>query len=237
MNQGNCFIDVRDIHVIFRRQKLFRKPSEIHALKGISFAINKGDSIGVIGRNGAGKSTLLRVLAGIIEPDSGEVINHNANVKMLALGAGIAPECSGLDNIKMQILLQRKKFYSKDELNNLIEKVIKLADIDEYVHEPYGHYSDGMKARLNFAVATQMNTDVLLVDEILSVGDLNFRKKSRQVMQDKLRSGDTVILVSHDLGAVKSLCNKALWIENGELLLDAEAAKVVSEYESYWNKH
>lgn len=232
MSQSVSCLSAQDAHVKYRKRRLFGKTSEFHALKGISFDLYQGDSLGVIGRNGAGKSTLLRLLAGILDPDQGRIINSGVNVSLLALGAGVAPECTGRSNAVIQAMLQQN--ISLQEAEELVPKVFEFAELEDFIDVPFKFYSSGMRARLNFAVATQIQSDVLLVDEVIAVGDINFRKKSSQAMLNKMKSGDTVVLVSHSLGIIKSICNRAIWIEKGKLMLEGPAPEIVKEYQNYW---
>lgn len=234
MSEPAPCISVQDVYLKYRRGKLFKKAREFHAINGISFEVFMGDSLAIIGGNGAGKSTMLRLLANIIEPDKGKVVNHGVNVTLLALGAGVAPECTGRSNAVIQAMLQQN--ISRKKAEDLIPKVIKFAELEMFIDEPFKFYSDGMRARLNFAVATQIKSDVLLVDEIISVGDMYFREKSRKAMIEKFESGETVVVVSHDLDIVKRTCSRAIWLEKGKLKMDGPVAEVVDKYKFYWAK-
>ncbi|MDR2893478.1 MAG: ATP-binding cassette domain-containing protein [Deltaproteobacteria bacterium] len=226
-------ITVDDMHVRFVRKRLFKKTAEAHVLKGISFTLNKGDSLAVIGFNGAGKSTLLRVMAEILAPDAGKCLNHNVSTALLAMGVGMFPQCSGRVNTVMQLMLQLG--IGKREAESMVDGIAAYAELERVIDDPLTTYSTGMSMRLQFAIATQSRPDVLLVDEILAVGDLPFRQKSIATMRAKLSSGDTVVFVSHALNEVRELCQRAIWLENGIILADGAAKDVVKEYVQYFN--
>lgn len=212
---------------------LFKQTNIHHALKDISFELHEGDSLGIIGRNGVGKSTLLNLLNGIIKPDKGKIINHGYRTALLSLSVGYDNNVNGYHNAIMSGMLLGR---SKDEMLSLMPEIIEFSELGEFIHQPVKNYSTGMKQRLGFSVATKIDTDVLLIDEILGVGDARFKKKSTAVMKNKILSGDTVVLVSHNAGTIKELCNKAVWIEQGVVKAYGEPGKVVSEYEEYITK-
>ncbi len=212
---------------------IFRQRSVHEALKDISFELNHGDSLGIIGRNGVGKSTLLRILNGIIKPDKGKIINHGYNTALLSLTVGYDNNVSGRNNAILSGMLMGK---TKEEMIASMPDIIEFSELEEFIDHPVKNYSTGMKQRLGFAVATQVKTDVLLIDEILAVGDARFKKKSEAVMRKKILSGDTVVLVSHNAKTITSLCNKAVWIENGVVREQGDPDKVIKVYEEYITK-
>ncbi|GAL37530.1 Teichoic acid export ATP-binding protein TagH [Vibrio maritimus] len=212
---------------------LFKQTSVHTALKEISFELHEGDSLGIIGRNGVGKSTLLNLLNGIIKPDKGRIVNHGYRTALLSLSVGYDNNVSGYNNAIMSGMLLGR---SKKEMIALMPEIIEFSELGDFIYQPVKNYSTGMKQRLGFSVATQIETDVLLIDEILGVGDARFKKKSTEVMKKKILSGDTVVLVSHNAGTIKELCNKAVWIEKGVVKASGEPGKVVSEYEKYITK-
>lgn len=224
-------ITVNDMHVRFVSRRIFKKTVGAHVLKGVSFTLNRGDSLAVIGFNGAGKSTLLRVMAGILTPDAGKCVNHGVSTALLALGVGVFPECSGRANTVMQLMLQLG--VSKREAEGMVGDIAAYAELEHIIDTPLETYSSGMRTRLQFAIATQARPDVLLVDEILAVGDLPFRQKSLATMRAKLSSGDTVVFVSHALDEVREFCQRAVWLEDGVILADGPVKDVVQEYEQY----
>ena len=230
MSRGEVLISVQNVGVYFRSSKSFFCRDTVEALRNVSFKLNRGDSLGVVGRNGAGKSTLLRLLGGIIRPDHGEIINNDVTTSLLALQIGFDPQLSGRTNAILSGMLLG--FRKKDVERNL-DKIIAFSELGDFIDRPVRSYSAGMKARLGFSVALEMNPDVLLVDEVLGVGDVEFRKKSMEVMKEKLLSEQTIVLVSHDARTVKSLCNKAVWIENGMTRMEGSPEEVVTAYENY----
>ena len=223
-------ITVQNVGVCFNTRKSLFRRDYIEALKDVSFDIKRGDSFGIIGRNGAGKTTLLRLLGGIILPDKGRIINQKATTVLLSLQVGFDPELSGRVNaILSGMLLGYRKYEVEENLN----KIVDFSELGSFIDKPVKSYSAGMRARLGFSVALEMSPDVLLIDEVLGVGDAGFRKKSIAVMREKLKSDQTIVLVSHDANTVKDLCNRAVWIEDGVSLLEGNAVEVVESYESY----
>jgi ABC-type polysaccharide/polyol phosphate transport system ATPase subunit len=200
---------------------------EFWALRGISFSVQKGELVGVIGKNGSGKSTLLRVLAGILTPDRGSVCVLGRIGTMLKLGAGFKPDLVGRDNILLNGLILG---LSKEDIENKETEMISFAELETFIDAPLKTYSSGMKARLSFSVATSIDADVLLVDEILSVGDEAFRNKSYSRMME-LYSGDrTVVFVSHSLNQLVQICSRIIWLDEGRILFDGPPEEAVKRY-------
>jgi homopolymeric O-antigen transport system ATP-binding protein len=233
VSRGDVLISVQNVGVQFKSGNSLFSRDNIEALRGVSFDLLRGDSLGVIGRNGAGKSTLLQLLGGIIRPDKGKVVNNNATTSLLALQIGFDPQLSGRINAILSGMLLG---FRKNEVEANLEKIIAFSELDTFIDRPVRSYSAGMKARLGFSVALEMNPDVLLVDEVLGVGDVEFRKKSMGVMKEKLLSEQTIVLVSHDALTVKALCNRAVWIENGISRMEGNAEEVVTAYENFVQK-
>ena len=181
-------------------------------LRDINLDVVRGQSLGIIGENGAGKSTLLKVLTGVIQPTRGRVMVHANIAAMLELGAGFQPDFSGMDNVRMKASLMG---LSNAELNERLDDILEFADIGEYIHEPVKHYSSGMVVRLGFAVITACRPDLLITDEVLAVGDESFQKKCIRWIQQFLKDGGTLLLVSHSMYVVQKLCQKALWVHAG----------------------
>lgn len=194
-------IAVQNVGVRFNTRKSLFGSDYVDALRDVSFNINRGDSVGVIGRNGAGKTTLLRLLGGIIRPDKGEIINNNATTALLALQVGFDAELSGRVNAVLSGMLLG---FRKHEVEESLKKIIEFSELGPFIDKPVKSYSAGMRARLGFSVALKMSPDVLLVDEVLGVGDAGFRRKSISVMQEKLKSDQTIVLVSHNANTVKN---------------------------------
>jgi lipopolysaccharide transport system ATP-binding protein len=203
------------------------------ALNKVSFEVKKGEVLGIIGKNGSGKSTLLKVISGLLAPSSGCVAVNGSVSALIELGAGFNPEFSGFDNIYFYGSVLG---FSKDEMDERIDDILDFADIGEFIYQPLRVYSNGMRARLAFAVATEINPDILIVDEVLAVGDVIFQRKCYARIQNMFRDGKTVIFVSHQRNSIVTLCNDAILLDNGKLLFKGEASEVVKEYEKLCNK-
>ncbi|WP_243543955.1 ABC transporter ATP-binding protein [Pseudodesulfovibrio tunisiensis] len=215
------------------RRSLFRYGS-YQALHDISFDIYPGETLGLLGRNGAGKSTLLRLIANIYQPSRGRIVcGEPVSTALLTLQTGFLPDLSGRDNAIMGAMLYG---YSKEEARQRLDDIIRFSGLEEWIDEPIKMYSSGMRARLGFTVAMEMSTDVLLVDEILGVGDYEFRQKSTARIKAKIKSGQTVVLVSHAIPVVRELCTRVAWIENGEITRVGDVDDVVEEYISAQKK-
>ncbi len=203
----------------FLLKRLLRR-QEYHyhdALKEVSFEVQHGERIGLLGRNGSGKSTLLKVLSGIYEPTAGEVKVNEQPVPLIELGSGFHYELSGMDNIYFNSSLFGRSRRSIDEM---VEPIIEFSELREYIYAPVGTYSSGMKMRLGISIALCLKPKLLYVDEVLAVGDADFRKKVLQRLRDLFEQGLTLIFVTHDLRLVKKVCNRLLTLENGRLISD-----------------
>jgi len=224
-------VSLENVGCRFRvRHKMMRFKS-YEALKDVSFTLNRGEALGIIGRNGAGKSTLLKLIAGILRPDSGKVLLHgNPSIALLTLQLGFSNELSGRYNAILGAMLLG---YTKKEALARLDGIIEFAELEQWIEEPMKTYSSGMRARLGFAVAMEMSPDVLLIDEVLGVGDAAFRAKSMKAMQEKFQAEQTIAFVSHAASTVKQLCNRAVWIEGGVTKMEGQTAEVVDAYENY----
>ena len=203
------------------------KKIKIHAINDVSFKIYKGEKVGIIGYNGAGKSTLLNLITGIYSPDKGNVTTYGKISPLLSLGAGFDLNFSGRKNI---ILNGAVLGYDKEYLESKVDEIIEFSELGEYIDIPIKNYSSGMLAKLGFSIATAVNPDILIIDEILGVGDVNFAKKSADKMRSLMDGGTTVILVSHSIPQIRELCDKAIWIDNGKLREIGEVNKVCDHY-------
>ena len=205
------------------------KYQEFWALKNINFSLEKGDRIGILGLNGAGKSTLLKVISGVYKPSEGNVTREGVLAPLLELGAGFDPQYTGAENI---YLYGAVLGYSKQFIDEKYDQIVEFAELKDFIDVPLKNYSSGMKARLGFAIVTLVNPDILILDEVLSVGDAKFKKKSEAKVMSMLGSGTTVLFVSHSLAQVKRLCNKAMILEHGEIKAIGNIEEVAAKYES-----
>ncbi|MEY8716481.1 ABC transporter ATP-binding protein [Francisella philomiragia] len=200
---------------------------DFYALNNVSFEIKKGETVGIIGGNGAGKSTLLKIITGVLTPSSGSVQISGRIASLLELGAGFNPEYTGLENIYFQGLLMGM---AREVIEPKVEAIKQFADIGEFIYQPVKGYSSGMFARLAFAVAINVEPDILIVDEALAVGDMNFQAKCMTAMDRIRQKGTTVLFVSHDIGSVKSLCSKGVYLKNGVVHAVGKASDVAELY-------
>ena len=202
--------------------------SEFWALKNISFEVEKGDRWGIIGLNGAGKSTLLKIVSGVMKPTEGSVEIKGKIVPLLELGAGFDPSYTGKENIFLNGAMLG---LSKEFLEEKYEEIVEFSEIRKFIDVPLKNYSSGMRARLGFSIATTIKPEILILDEVLSVGDAKFKKKSENKIISLFNEGITVLFVSHSIEQVKKLCNKAIWLENGETVMMGDAKEVCEAYE------
>lgn len=234
---SKTMIEVKNIKKMYKMYenegvKLFtgfkkRKFKEFYALNGVSFEIEKGECVGIIGHNGAGKSTLLKILTEVAFPTSGEIKINGKVSSLLELGSGFNPELTGIENIYFNGNLNG---LNKSEIDAVKEDIIEFADIGSFINQPVKQYSSGMFARLAFAVAINVNPEILIVDEILSVGDVGFQVKCMSKFEDFKKQGKTIIYVSHGLGTVKKFCDRAIWLQKGEVMDDGNSVIVVERY-------
>ncbi|WP_258171099.1 ABC transporter ATP-binding protein [Paenibacillus sp. R14(2021)] len=201
-------------HYFIKRVKRQLTYKEFTALSDVSFSVPKGEVFGVIGRNGAGKSTLLKIIAGILKPVTGQVVKRGSIAPLIELGAGFNGDLSGMENIYLNGLLLG---YSKKTIESKLEDIIAFSELNEFLHTPLKNYSSGMKARLGFSIATAVKPDILIVDEVLSVGDVHFQQKCETKIKAMLDAGTTVLFVSHSLGQVEKLCSQTMWLESGRV--------------------
>jgi len=204
--------------------------TEFYALKNIDLEVKKGEVLGIIGRNGCGKSTLLKVISKVLTPTSGTVHTAGNVVALLELGAGFNPEFSGMENIYFYCSLLG---YRKHETDKLVDEILEFADIGEFIHQPIKTYSSGMKARLAFAVSINVNPDILILDEVLAVGDELFKRKCYAKMEQFFQSGKTILFVSHSTSAIKQLCTRAVFLDSGEILIEGPTKLIARYYEKY----
>ena len=207
------------------------KAEVFEAVKNVSFKIKKGEIIGLVGKNGSGKSTLLRAVAGIFSPNSGTVDLHGNSISLLAIGVGFQRELSGRENIMLSGMLLG---FSEVQINERMEEIIQFSELGDFIDVPVRTYSSGMYSKLAFSITAILETDIILVDEVLSVGDMRFRKKSYNKMKELITNEDrTVIIVSHDTKTIMDLCDKVIWINEGELVQYGDTKTVMAAYEAF----
>ena len=220
---------LENVGVAYRRGRSLRSGELYWALRDISLSLEHGETLGVIGRNGVGKTTLLKVIAGIIAPDRGQIHNADVSASLLSLQVGFVPLLTGRENAILSGMLLGAP---KSRIEENMDELVAFAGLEEFIDEPVSGYSAGMRARLGFSVAMQADPDILLIDEVLGVGDAAFRKKSSDEIQRRMRSNRSVILVSHNTRMMASLCDRVVWIEQGVSRMQGEAGEVLAAYEA-----
>ena len=212
---------------IFKTIKREIQYNEFWALKNVTFTVEKGDRVGILGLNGAGKSTLLKVISGVFKPTEGHVEKHGKIVPLLELGAGFDPQYTGKENI---YLYGAMLGYTKKFIDSKYDEIVEFSELQKFMDVPVKNYSSGMKSRLGFAIATVVEPKILILDEVLSVGDAKFRKKSENKILSMFDSGVTVLFVSHSLEQVQRLCNKAMILEKGQLIAYGDIDPISEQY-------
>ena len=202
------------------------------ALKDVSFAIDKGESVGIIGRNGAGKSTLLQVLTGIYLPDLGRVESHG-RIGLLQIGTGFHPELNGRENIYLNGAILGLK---KREIDTLFDSIITFAEVEQFIDEPVKNYSSGMRARLGFSIASHAKPDIMLIDEVLSVGDEVFKVKCLKKIEELKTSGITIVFVSHSMNFVKKICDRGICLSQGQVVFEGSSSDATDYYLNNFSK-
>ena len=230
----DLLIRAQNISVVYNRRRSLFNSDPYTALENVSLELRSGESLGVIGRNGVGKTTLLRVLGNIISPNGGSIENFDATTALLSLQVGFDSHASGRTNILLSALLLG---YTRREIEDRTDKIIAFSELGDFIDQPLAGYSMGMRARLGFSICYFMRPDVLLIDEALGVGDLEFREKSTEAMQQKIKSDQTVVLVSHSVNTIRQLCNRAVWIEDGVSKMEGGVDEVVEAYETFVRHH
>ena len=201
--------------------------NEFEALKHVSFDVKKGEVVGLIGHNGAGKSTILKVISGILKPTEGSVTVRGNIAPMLELGSGFDQELSGRENISLNASILG---YTEQQIREHYDDIVEFSELSDFIEMPLKTYSSGMKAKLAFSVATVLKPEILIVDEILSVGDEAFQRKSRARMMEMMSGGTTVLFVSHDMEQIRELCNRVVWMDKGNVRMIGNADEVCSSY-------
>lgn len=238
----NNIISVNDVSMIFNMSKekidsvkeymikLIKKElmyTQFVALENISFNVKKGEVVGLVGLNGSGKSTLLKIIAGVMKPTKGSVSVNGTIAPLIEVGAGFNPNLSGRENIFLNGMLLG---YSKKYLQEHTQEIIDFAEIGEFIDVPLKNYSSGMRSRLGFAIATTVRPQILIVDEVLSVGDFKFKEKCHKRIQEMMANDTTVLIVSHSINQVKELCSRCIWFEKGHMVMDGPSQEVCDKY-------
>ena len=212
---------------MFSFKKKKQKKEEFWALNDVSFDVKKGEVIGFIGSNGAGKSTLLKIIAGVMKPTKGKVEVHGNICPMIELGAGFDMDLTARENIYLNGAVLG---YSKEFIREKFDEIVEFSELKDFLNVPIRNFSSGMVARLAFSIATVVDPEILIVDEILSVGDIAFQAKSEAKMKSMIGGGTTVLYVSHSVNSIKSICDRAVWLDHGKIVKIGNAAEVCDEY-------
>lgn len=238
-------IEVKDVHVRYRSMKSFslrkslgqirQRRDSYEALRGVSFTVPKGKIIGIIGKNGSGKSTLLKTIAGVFSPDEGTINTFGNRLSLLAIGIGFQTTLSGYENIFLSGLLLG---FTEKEIRARLPEIIEFSELGDFIYKPVQTYSSGMHSKLAFSITAFLDTEIILIDEVLSVGDMSFREKSYAKMKEIISHKDkTVMIVSHSNASILELCDDVLWIHDGLVKEYGPAAKVVENYEGFMRRY
>ncbi len=212
---------------LIKRELMFQP---FWALKDVSFEVEKGDRLGLVGMNGAGKSTLLKLISGVMKPTEGSIEVKGRISPLLELGAGFDPDYTGRENIFLNGALLG---YTKNFIESKFDEIVEFSELEEFLDVPIKNYSSGMRARLGFSIATSVKPEILILDEVLSVGDIKFQEKSREKMESLMDSEVTLLFVSHSVEQVKSFCNKAIWLQHGKLMAKGSVDEVCELYDEW----
>lgn len=220
--RDNVAIDVKNLGINFKLRK-----GHHWALKDISFTINEGEVVGIIGRNGAGKTTLCKVITQILKPDEGEITVNGQTTALLSYGTGFNRQLTGIDNVYLNgMLLGIPKAVVESNLKNIAE----FSGLEKVMNRSIKRYSSGMRARLGFSIAAALEPDIFIIDEALSTGDMSFQQKASEKIQEMMEEAKAVIIVSHSMNFVEKVCTRAIWLDNGEIVMDGKATEVVAKY-------
>lgn len=242
MEDREIAIDVKDLKISYRCLKSFSirksllqlkktKVEVFEAVRGVSFQVPKGEIMGMVGKNGSGKSTMLRSIAGIIAPDSGSIDLHGHNVSLMSIGVGFQKNLSGRENILLSGMLLG---FSEKQVRDKMDKIIDFAELGKFIDMPVKTYSSGMYSKLAFSITAVLESDIMLIDEVLSVGDAKFKKKSYRKMQQLISNKNrTVVIVSHSSDTLRKLCTSLMWLHNGKIRMLGETDEVLDAYEKF----
>ena len=238
-------ITVKDLHISYRTLKGFSikksllkmkmsKSEVFEAVRGVSFSVEKGKILGIIGKNGSGKSTMLRSIAGIFSPDKGTIDLHGNSVSLLSIGVGFQNKLTGYENIFLSGMLLG---FSEQQIKEKINDIIDFSELGKFIYKPVSSYSSGMYSKLAFSITAILETDIMLIDEVFSVGDVKFKQKSYNKMKELISDENrTVVIVSHSLGTLKELCNELLWLHDGKVKQIGNPETVIAAYEEFMKK-
>lgn len=240
-SKKNIAITVDNLHITYRGLKKTSiraswknfgdKIETYEALKGVSFEVEEGKILGIIGQNGAGKSTMLKAIGGIFSPDKGSIDLHGKTISLLSIGVGFNKKLTGKENIYLSGMLLG---FTEEQIKEKEKDIINFADIGEFINKPVKTYSSGMYSKLAFAITAILETDITLIDEVLSVGDAKFQEKSYNKMKELISDEHrTVIIVSHSLNTIEELCDEVLWLEKGETVMKGKASEVLPKYKEF----
>lgn len=232
--QRKLLLELKNVGFTYSTGIGFYGGKKIEALRDISLRVHEGETVGLIGRNGCGKSTLLRLIMGIFKPGSGTVTRYCDRISLLALHVGFDQQLSGSDNLIISCMFLGA---SRREAIAMHDEIVEFAELQDYIDQPLKAYSTGMRARLGFSVGLKMKADVLLVDEVLGVGDKGFRVKAQQAMRELISSEQAVVYVSHQESSVANLCQRVIWLENGAIMDEGEPKKVMKAYHAFIKKN
>lgn len=235
-------IEVRDLKIRYKclnkisiRKSIFSlKKSKVdvfEAVKGVSFDVKEGEILGIVGKNGSGKSTMLRAIAGIFSPDEGSIDLHGHSISLLSIGVGFQKKLTGRENIYLSGMLLG---FTQEQIQDKMKEIIEFSELGKFIDKPVKTYSSGMYSKLAFSITAILETDIMLIDEVLSVGDAKFKKKSYKKMKELITDKErTVIIVSHSSDTLRKLCDKILWLHDGEMKMYGPTDKVLPEYEEF----
>lgn len=242
MDKKKIAISVKNLHISYRgikkfsiRKTLFKgKKSKVEifeALKGVSFEVEQGKIVGIIGKNGSGKSTMLKAIAGIFSADKGKIDLHGNTISLLSIGVGFQPKLTGYENIFLSGMLLG---FSEEEIKARVDEIIKFSELGKFIYKPVKSYSSGMYSKLAFSITAILETEIILIDEVFSVGDIKFKEKSYNKMKELINKDDrTVVIVSHSMATLKELCDEVIWINDGVLMEIGEPEVVIPKYEEF----
>lgn len=241
MKSKEIAISVNDLHVYYRDMNRFSLKKNglkgkgsgkvFKAVKGVTFEVPKGQILGICGKNGSGKSTLLRAISGIFSPDHGSIDLHNNSISLLSIGVGFQRKLTGYENIFLSGMLLG---YSKEEIEKKVPEIVEFSELGNFIYKPVSSYSSGMYSKLAFSITAILETDIMLIDEVLSVGDIHFKEKSYNKMRELISNDErTVVIVSHNSKTIKELCDKVIWLHDGLIKDEGDPEIIMDKYEAF----